>query len=591
MKTPRLAEVCKIVNGGTPKSGVSEYWGGDIAWLTPAEMGKRLTPYIGETARTISRAGLANCSARQVPTGALIMSTRAPIGHLAIPEVPMAFNQGCRGLIPSDALDTKYLYYFLWFSRDELNELGTGTTFKELSSGALGNYQIPLPPIEKQRRIVTVLDDAFAAITTATANAEKNLANTRDLFSAGFEAMFDPSQVGWDENILPDISENLDAKRRPVTKSDRVAGDIPYFGASGQVDSVRDFLFDEDLLLVSEDGANLLMRTYPIAFSISGKSWVNNHAHILRFSDRTTQRLVEYYLNSVSVAPWVSGMAQPKLNQKSLNAIPIPLPPKEHRSELVTRLDALALQIQGMAECYQRKSNQLANLKLSLLERAFSGALVIEPNSAEEGVPAQFATPRFTAQVIAFAHYRHERQQSQKTFGHVKAQKALQLTESVGGIDLGRRPIKDAAGPNDFQHMLRATDWAVQHGFFEFVPRAGGTGYDFKKLANFDSMITDALAATRPLSAALERAIDPIVPMVSQDAEVFATVHAAWNNLLHDGKAASDDAILKEARDDWHRAKLKIPEAKFRAAIKSIRAKGLVPDGSAKYVGGQGGLF
>ena len=101
-------------------------------------MGKRTTPYISKTARTISQAGLANSSAKLVPAGSVILSTRAPIGHLAINEVEMAFNQGCRGLTPSDAIETKFLYYFLFFNRDALDGLGTGTTFKELSSIRLG---------------------------------------------------------------------------------------------------------------------------------------------------------------------------------------------------------------------------------------------------------------------------------------------------------------------------------------------------------------------------------------------------------------------------------------------------------------------
>ena len=100
----------------------------------------------------------------------------------------------------------------------------------------------------------------------------------------------------WEIKRLNEICENLDNKRVPITKNVRNEGSIPYYGASGIVDYVADYLFDEDLLCISEDGANLLARTYPIAFSISGKTWVNNHAHVLRFKNMVSQKFVELYL-------------------------------------------------------------------------------------------------------------------------------------------------------------------------------------------------------------------------------------------------------------------------------------------------------
>ncbi|WP_242045646.1 MULTISPECIES: restriction endonuclease subunit S [unclassified Calothrix] len=145
--------------------------------------------------------------------------------------------------------------------------------------------------------------------------------------------------VGWEIKYLDKLCENLDSKRVPITKASRKSGNIPYYGASGIVDYVADYIFDEDLLLVSEDGANLLARTYPIAFSITGKTWVNNHAHVLRFKEKITQSFIEYYLNSISLEPYVSGMAQPKLNQKSLNSIAIPFPPLSEQKRIVVILD------------------------------------------------------------------------------------------------------------------------------------------------------------------------------------------------------------------------------------------------------------
>ena len=138
---------------------------------------------------------------------------------------------------------------------------------------------------------------------------------------------------------LEDIAENCDSMRKPVTSGKREAGEYPYYGASGIVDYVKDYIFDGDYLLVSEDGANLLARSTPIAFSISGKNWVNNHAHVLKFDCYETRRFVEFYLNSIDLALYISGGAQPKLNQKNLNRIEIPLPSQERQKYIVDILD------------------------------------------------------------------------------------------------------------------------------------------------------------------------------------------------------------------------------------------------------------
>jgi type I restriction enzyme S subunit len=148
----------------------------------------------------------------------------------------------------------------------------------------------------------------------------------------------------WEVKTLGKAAENLDNRRVPITSSDRKAGDVPYYGASGIVDYIEGFIFDEDLLCVSEDGANLVARTYPIAFPISGKTWVNNHAHVLRFENACTQKFVEVYLNSIKLDDFITGMAQPKLNKAMLDRIPIPhtsVPEQQMIADCLSSLDAL----------------------------------------------------------------------------------------------------------------------------------------------------------------------------------------------------------------------------------------------------------
>ena len=167
-----------------------------------------------------------------------------------------------------------------------------------------------------------------------------------------FIALFDPTknQHQFPMGTILSLGENLDHRRIPITSGSRKKGPYPYYGASGIVDYVDGFIFDEDILLISEDGANLTARVTPIAFSASGKVWVNNHAHVVRFPDTATQCYVEKYLNYLDLKDYITGTAQPKLNQEKLNSIPIPLPPsscKEQFAAFVRQSDKSKFELEN----------------------------------------------------------------------------------------------------------------------------------------------------------------------------------------------------------------------------------------------------
>ncbi|MBK1642862.1 hypothetical protein CKO12_13485 [Chromatium okenii] len=262
------------------------------------------------------------------------------------------------------------------FVLEQVEKVKGGVAQQNLSLAQVNNFNIPIPPIHEQRRIVTILDQAFAGIATAKANAEQNLKNARALFESHLQSVFTERGEGWAVTTLDKISTNLDSERIPITKSVRDSGEYPYYGASGIVDYVADYIFDCDALLISEDGANLLARSTPIAFSVSGKYWVNNHAHILKFGDMATQRFVEFYLASIRLDEYITGAAQPKLNQKAMNSIPIPIPTAvDERAEIIGQIELLQNETQHLESIYQRKLAALDDLKKSLLNQAFSGQL------------------------------------------------------------------------------------------------------------------------------------------------------------------------------------------------------------------------
>ncbi|WP_300444716.1 restriction endonuclease subunit S [Zoogloea sp.] len=153
-----------IFNGATPKSDTAEFWDGDVSWITPADLGKEKSPYIVSGGRSITAEGYKSCGTTLVPRGSVVLASRAPIGTLGIAAQDLCTNQGCKSLVADTNLESKFLFYVLLSSTAQLNLLGRGTTFLELSSDELGSYKIGFPPLSDQRAIATFLDHETAKI-------------------------------------------------------------------------------------------------------------------------------------------------------------------------------------------------------------------------------------------------------------------------------------------------------------------------------------------------------------------------------------------------------------------------------------------
>ena len=371
----KLGEVCDF-KSGTTISPTLERETGDVLYVKVGDMTLCENQIeIKTSTRFVNRDEIK--TNQIIPIGSVIFPKRG--GAIATNKKrkvikPTIVDLNTMAITPTNKISNEYFFY--WFQMIDLNDISNGTSIPQINNYSFNDINIQYPKsLPEQQRIVTILDECFAAIDKAKANAEQNLKNARELFESYLQGVFEKKGDGWEERKLNQISDNLDSKRVPITKNIRSNGSIPYYGASGIVDYVADFLFDEELLCISEDGANLLARTYPIAFPISGKTWVNNHAHVLRFKNIVTQKFVEFYLNSIKLDDFVSGMAQPKLNQAMLNKIPIPLPSLEEQQTIVRQLDALRVETQKLEAVYQQKVADLVELKKSILERAFSGEL------------------------------------------------------------------------------------------------------------------------------------------------------------------------------------------------------------------------
>lgn len=301
----------------------------------------------------------------------LLIGCRGTCGTLHITEKFSYTNGNAMALDNLDKkANIKFLYYF--FSKRGFNDVVSGGVQKQITIQNLQRIEIPLPNLATQQRIAAILDQADAIIQNNRAIVQKYDALTQSLF---LDMFGDPvkNEKGWEKKEFSKVAINENSKRIPVKQSDRDEreGEYPYYGATGIIDTIDDYKFDGEYLLIAEDGKNLLFRKKNNAFMAYGKFWVNNHAHILSCNNICNLKYLEFFLNSIDLSPFISGIDQIKLNKASLDRIPVIVPPIELQNQFAERVAVIEAQKQ-QAQLELAKSEELFQ---SLLQRAFNGEL------------------------------------------------------------------------------------------------------------------------------------------------------------------------------------------------------------------------
>jgi len=515
-----------------------------------------------------------------------------------------SYNVALIKTIPdTSAIFPGFFYHYLnsFLFQEPLSAVKSRSAQDGFSKKDIADFPILLPPLSEQKRIVDILDEAFDGIAKATANAQRNLANAQALFEENISRMFSAPPTHWKRILLEDActsfvygtsSKSSSEGNMPVLRMGNLQkGEIDWSDlvfSINEEDNKKYTLSPNDVLF---NRTNSVEHVGKCAIYRGGRSAIYA-GYLIRIGyDRSIidGEFLNFYLNSKFARDYgktvmAQSVHQANISGSKLKKYPFVLPSLEEQKAVSANLKQIKETSLKLQNIYRQKLDALTGIKQSLLHKAFTGQL-----TSSSVVPAvqklespMTANAKLTADVIILAHYRHDVVRRDKTFGHVKAQKILHLAESCANVPLGRSPIKDAAGPNDFAHMLRAEEWAESNGFFKFNQR--DSGYIFHKMKGYNQLLSEAQERLKPFRQKLDKILGLLVPMDTQEAEVFATVHAAWNNLIVDRKPITDDAIIKEARDNWHQDKLKIPKEKFLKAIRLIRNEGLVPDGSAKPV-------
>lgn len=393
-----LSDCCDVVGGATPRTGVADYWDGDICWVTPKDLSELEGAFISDTPRRITRAGLKSCAAAILPTGSVLFSSRAPIGHVAINTVPMATNQGFKSLVPKPGrVEAKFLFYWLRANRAYLESLGNGATFKEVSKAIVSRVEVPLPPLAEQRRIAEVLDRAEAL----RAKRRAALAQLDTLTQSIFLDLFgDPvtNPMGWSCEPLRDLvtefrygtSEKSQATGRPALRIPNVVGGVVDCTnlKTVPVEAVefeRLRLKDGDVLFVRTNGnPDFVGRCavfYSAAVSMSGfpSDGFVYASYLIRARPRA-DRTLPIFIREFMLGPQgrralraqsKTSAGQFNINTEGLGSIVVPVPPMVLQREFARRVAA----IERLKSAHRASLVQLDALFASLQHRAFRGEL------------------------------------------------------------------------------------------------------------------------------------------------------------------------------------------------------------------------
>lgn len=355
----KLGEVSEIVGGSTPKTSIDSYWGGEYPWVTPAELNG--AKYIDKTERTITDEALAHTNLQLLPVGTVLLSSRAPIGKLAITKIPMYCNQGFKNIIPGDSLYNEFAYWYLTYKKDYIISLGRGATFKEISKSITEKIPIPIPPLGEQKAICSLLDKLSLVIEKKKQQVKEldNLAQTifYDMFGDPVE-----NEKGWEVKKFGDeCSEMKYGTSRPSCEN----GKYPYLrmcniSNDGHLDlnnlKTIDVPNDEVEKCIVRYGDILFNRTNSIEligktcmFDSETPMIIAGYIIRVRLSEKLESRFISCLFNMPSIKKKLRAMAKGAVNQANINSrelasVIIPIPPLSLQQSFAQKVEAIERQ-------------------------------------------------------------------------------------------------------------------------------------------------------------------------------------------------------------------------------------------------------
>ncbi|WP_370579964.1 restriction endonuclease subunit S [Snodgrassella alvi] len=331
----KLGQICEIISGSTPKTNINEYWNGKYNWVTPAELNDELDT-IYDTQRKITAKAIKETNLKLLPKGAILLSSRAPIGKVAIAGNDMYSNQGFKNLICSKKIYNRYLFRFLKGKTEYLNSLGRGATFKEISKEIVSNIPIPIPPISLQEQIVKELDTLSDIIN----KKKEQLAELDKLAQATFYDMFgDPveNEKEWNNKLWSEVLTIYNGKNQK--KVENKNGEYPICGSGGIMGYADAYICPENTVIIGRKGninKPIFMRK---------KFWnVDTAFGLVANYNELNPNFLFYFCLNYNFEKHNKAVTIPSLTKTDLLKIAMPCPPLSLQNQFAEKIEAIEQQ-------------------------------------------------------------------------------------------------------------------------------------------------------------------------------------------------------------------------------------------------------
>ncbi|MDD4948844.1 restriction endonuclease subunit S [Sulfuricurvum sp.] len=553
----------------------------------------------------------------------------------------------------------KYAYYFLQSKYQLLNTRAKGSGTPHVDPHLLWNFELLIPPLEIQHRIVEKIEILFSELDNSIRNLKAAKAQLKRYRQSVLKSAFEGKlTAAWREanadklETVGTLMERIKAEREtayasksrkpkeilPLT-ADEIAGlpELPkgwkwtrianaglvqlgrqrspkdHFGDHMRpylrvanvfenrinIDDVLEMNFTPeefktykleygDILLNEGQSLELIGRPAMFKNEMENVCFQNTLVRFKSYVGIESKYCLYLFLHYFhhqqfqKIASWTTSIAH--LGAGRFAQLGFPLSSTEEQHQIVNEIESRLSEADVMERTIDESLIKAEKMRQSILKKAFEGKLVLQDKPVVESTiqVKQLSSTDLHAGIIALTMKLHEGTPHQNKLNHVKCEKIAHLCEALVGIELGRTPVQDAAGPDDYPHLKKVEHRANMVGWFHVCEES--IGHTYEKGRNFNALVESVRISLGLKLAEVEKLLQIILPMDLVRAEIFATTYAAWNNLLMDGKQPDHNEIVQSAREEWSSRKMNIDRERFYKAIEWMTKVGIVPMGQGKYV-------